>query len=93
MNAAVTQLEIVKHDIVRTKAKLEKAEQDGNTDLVIMYGNLLTELYKEKQRLESSGIVLNLKTIHLYSSRLKLWYIIIYVFVFAARCWNGCTRL
>ena len=73
MNAAVNELEIVKQDIVKLKAKMEKAERDGYTDLVLMYGNLLHDLYKEKQRLENSGIR--------YFCRLKLWYIIIYVFV------------
>ena len=59
MNAAVIELEIVKSKIAKTEAKLEKAEQDGNTDLELANTYLLTELYKEKKRLENSGIVLN----------------------------------
>ena len=59
MNAAVTDSEIVKQDIVKTKAKMEKAEQGGNENLVLMYGNILINLYQEKQRLENIGIVLH----------------------------------
>ena len=58
MNAAVAELEIVKQDIVTTKAKLEKAEQGGNENLVLMYGNILLNLYQKEQRLENLGIVL-----------------------------------
>jgi hypothetical protein len=71
MKAAVTQLEIVKHDIVRTKAKLEKAEQDGKESLILANTNLLTELYKKEQHLENSGIVLNLITVYLHSCYLN----------------------
>ncbi len=57
MNAVVTELDIVKQDIVTTKADLVNAKQGGNKDLELACTNLLTELYKEKQRLENSGIV------------------------------------
>jgi hypothetical protein len=59
MNAAVAELEIVKQDIVTTKAKLEKAEQGGNENLILIYGNILHDLYQAKQRLENLGIVLH----------------------------------
>jgi hypothetical protein len=59
MNAAVSELEIVKSKIAKTEAKLVKAEQERKEDLELACTNLLTELYKEKQRLENSGIVLN----------------------------------
>ena len=59
MNAAVTDLEIVKSKIAKTEAKLEKAEQGGNENLVLMYGNILLNLYQQEQRLENLGIVLH----------------------------------
>ncbi len=58
MNAAVTDLEIVKSKIAKTEAKLEKAEQEGNAALELACTNLLHVLYQEKQRLENLGIVL-----------------------------------
>ena len=81
MSELWSEFESVKEDIVTTKAKLEMAEQAKDRDLVIANTNLLTSLYQKEQRLENSGIVLNLKTIFLYSCCLHLWYIIIYVFV------------
>jgi hypothetical protein len=60
MNAPPSDLEIVKQDIAATKAKLEKAEQANDRALVLTYGKLLHDFFQEKQRLESSGIVLNL---------------------------------
>ena len=81
MSELWSEFESVKEDIVTTKAKLEKAEQEGNADLVLMYGNLLNNLYQKEQRLVNSGMVLNLKTNYLYSCCLNLWYVIIYVSV------------
>ncbi len=71
MSATLSELEIVKQDIVKIKAKLEKAEQDGKESLILANTNLLTELYKKEQRLENSGIVLNWKTIYSYSCGLN----------------------
>jgi hypothetical protein len=81
MSELWSEFESVKEDIVTTKAKLEKAEQEGNAALVLMYGNLLHDLYQKEQRLVNSGMVLNLKTNYLYSCCLNLWYVIIYVSV------------
>ena len=59
MSELLSESESVKKDIVTTKAKLVKAEQERNTDLVLMYGNLLHDLYQKEQRLVNSGIVIN----------------------------------
>ena len=59
MSELLSEYESVKEDIVTTKARLVKAEQEGKEDLVLMYGNLLNNLYQEKQRLVNSGIVIN----------------------------------
>jgi hypothetical protein len=72
MNAPVSELEIVKQDIVTTKADLEQAKLDRNENLVLMYGNLLNNLYQKEQRLENSGIVLNLITVYLHCCYLTL---------------------
>ena len=60
MNAQYSELEIVKQKIGSTEAKLERAEQANDRDLVLANTNLLNTLYQEKQRLESTGIVFNL---------------------------------
>ena len=59
MSELWSEFESVKEDIVTTKADLAKAKQEGKEDLVLMYGNLLNNLYQEKQRLVNSGIVIN----------------------------------
>ena len=59
MNAAAAELEIVKQDIVTTKADLANAKQGGNENLILMYGNILFNLYQKEQRLENLGIVLH----------------------------------
>ena len=76
MSELLSEYESVKEDIVTTKADLANAKQGGNENLVLMYGNILLNLYQKEQRLENSGIVLNLKAIYLYSCCLNLWYII-----------------
>ena len=59
MSELLSEYESVKEDIVITKADLAKAKQEGNAALELMYGNLLNNLYQEKQRLVNSGIVIN----------------------------------
>ena len=46
-------LEAVEAEIVVTKEKLAMAETAGNDALMIMYGNNLTELRKEKNLLST----------------------------------------
>ena len=47
------ELEAVKAKIAVTEEKLAKAETAGNEALMIMYGNNLTELRKEKNLLST----------------------------------------
>ncbi len=74
MNAPLSELEKLKRKIERTDADLEQAKLDRNELLVLMYGNLLHDLYQKEQRLENSGIVLNLIAVYLHSYYLTLWY-------------------
>ena len=59
MSELLSEYESVKEDIVITKADLAKAKQEGNAALVLMYGNLLNNLYQKEQRLVNLGIVIN----------------------------------
>jgi hypothetical protein len=86
MSELLSEFEIVKSKIAKMEAKLEKAEQDGKADLVLMYGNLLHTLYQEKQRLENSGIVINF-------SMFLLFKFVVYnylCFRFIANGWTLC---
>ena len=59
MSELLSEYESVKEDIVITKARLVKAEQEGNAALVLACTNLLHDLYQKEQRLVNLGIVIN----------------------------------
>jgi hypothetical protein len=59
MSELLSESESVKSKIAETEADLAKAEQEGKEDFVLMYGNLLNNLYQKEQRLVNSGIVIN----------------------------------
>ena len=59
MSELLSEYESVKEDIVTTKARLVKAEQEGKEDLVLACTNLLHDLYQKEQRLVNLGIVIN----------------------------------
>ncbi|RYG95964.1 hypothetical protein EON65_55130 [archaeon] len=53
--AIMSELEQIKADIRETKAKLKKAEEDGDRDLILMYGTTLAEQQKKENILLASS--------------------------------------
>lgn len=51
----MSELDQIKAEIGETKAKIKKAEDDGDREMVLMLGNNLAELRHKENRLESAG--------------------------------------
>ena len=54
MDLPVNELETVRQKIAATDAKLAKVEQEGDRELMLMYGRMLAGLQEEKNRLLQS---------------------------------------
>ena len=55
MDTPEKEMNEVRHKIAATEADLAQAKAEGDRELILMYGNLLLELQKEKNRLSQAA--------------------------------------